>query len=228
MNRNILIIDDDVSMVKQLTEYFSQHALNLQSSHHGEHGMKLALNQPFDAIILEVILPQCNGFEILKMIRQHQTTPIIFLSSREDSIDVHLALKLGADDFVHKPFNPFELVMRLETIMRRTQKPVIEALPFVSHKGIHMDRAQRTLSMNDQILELTNTEFNILEVLISFPEQAFSKDELTEYGLGRKFTAYDRSIDVHISNLRNKMGKNKKNEQWIKTVRGFGYQLNGG
>lgn len=225
MNNHILVIDDDIELTELLTEYLEPEGFAVTVVHDGENAVKKALNQNFDAIILDVMLPKLNGFEVLKSIREHQETPILMLTARGDDIDKIVGLEIGADDYLPKPCNPRELVARLKAILRRMQKIPVHR-PVIEQENIVVDCSKRLVKQNDAILELTNAEFNILEMLIKSPGQAFSKEELTEYALGRKYTAYDRSIDVHISNLRNKLGDNKIGEPLLKTVRGFGYMFN--
>lgn len=225
MNSTILIIDDDTELTELLTQYLEPEGFNVICVHDGEHGVKKALNINFDAIILDVMLPKLNGFEVLKAIREHSQTPILMLTARGDDIDRIVGLEIGADDYLPKPCNPRELVARLRAILRRTQKNPIHR-PILEAHNIVVDCSKRNVTMAGAFLELTNAEFNILEMLIKSPGQAFSKEELTEYALGRKYTAYDRSIDVHISNLRNKLGENSQGEPIVKTVRGFGYMFN--
>ncbi|MGL5742488.1 MAG: two-component system response regulator CpxR [Legionella sp.] len=225
MNGNILIIDDDTELTDLLAQYLEQEGFHSVCVHDGENGVKKALNQAFDAIILDVMLPKLNGFEVLKAIREHLETPILMLTARGDDIDRIVGLEIGADDYLPKPCNPRELVARLRAILRRTQK-IPTSRPVIEQHNIVVDCSKRHVTMAGNYLELTNAEFNILEMLIKSPGQAFSKEELTEYALGRKYTAYDRSIDVHISNLRNKLGDNHQGEPIVKTVRGFGYMFN--
>ena len=225
MTSHILIIDDDTELTELLTQYLEPEGFNVSSVHDGENGVKKALNQPFDAIILDVMLPKLNGFEVLKAIREHLDTPVLMLTARGDDIDRIVGLEIGADDYLPKPCNPRELVARLRAILRRTQKTPIHK-PILEQHNIVVDCAKRIVTLAGNELDLTNTEFNIIKMLIKSPGQAFSKEELTEYALGRKYTAYDRSIDVHISNLRNKLGGNTTDEGLIKTVRGFGYMFN--
>lgn len=225
MSNTILIIDDDTELTDLLTQYLETEAFEVIAVHDGESGVKQALNHRFDAIILDVMLPKLNGFEVLKAIREHLDTPILMLTARGDDIDKIVGLEIGADDYLPKPCNPRELVARLKAILRRTQKAPVHR-PVIEQNNIVVDCSKRLVTMNDNPLELTNAEFNILEMLIKSPGQAFSKEELTEYALGRKFTAFDRSIDVHISNLRNKLGDNAQGEPLVKTVRGFGYMYN--
>lgn len=225
MNCDILIIDDDTELSDLLKQYLEPEGFTIQCAHDGEAGVKKALNHLFSAIVLDVMLPKLNGFEVLKAIREHLDTPVLMLTARGDDIDRIVGLEIGADDYLPKPCNPRELVARLRAILRRTQKTPVHK-PIIEHQNILVDCAKRIASLSGVELELTNAEFNILEMLIKSPAQAFSKEELTEYALGRKYTAYDRSIDVHISNLRNKLGDNSSDEALIKTIRGFGYLFN--
>ncbi|KTC66229.1 transcriptional regulatory protein CpxR [Legionella adelaidensis] len=225
MSSNILIIDDDTELTELLVQYLEPEGFTVICAHDGQSGIKKALNQPFDAIILDVMLPKMNGFEVLKSIREHLDTPVLMLTARGDDIDRIVGLEIGADDYLAKPCNPRELVARLRAILRRTQKTPVHR-PILQHDKIVVDCSKRLVTVSGDPLELTNAEFNILEMLMKSPGQAFSKEELTEYALGRKFTAYDRSIDVHISNLRNKLGANAAGEDLVKTIRGFGYLFN--
>ena len=225
MNSTILIVDDDTELTDLLVQYLEPEGFNVVCVHDGESAVKRALNQIFDAIILDVMLPKLNGFEVLKAIREHMETPVLMLTARGDDIDRIVGLEIGADDYLPKPCNPRELVARLRAILRRTQK-IPTHRPIIEHQGILVDCSKRIATHHGQLMELTNAEFNILEMLIKSPGQAFSKEELTEYALGRKYTAYDRSIDVHISNLRNKLGDDHEGEPLVKTVRGFGYMFN--
>jgi two-component system response regulator CpxR len=226
MNKHVLVIDSDPFLTTQLSAYLNADGFTAYCAEDGEQGVKMALNQPFIAVILEILLPKRNGFDVLQAIREHQQTPVIMLTAREDDVDRLLALDMGADDYLQKPCDPDELMARLRAVLRRTEASTTLHRPVIAYQGIGVDCGSRAVTLYGKPLECTNTEFNILEILIKSPEQAFSKEELTEYALGRKFTAYDRSIDVHISNLRNKLGENPDEEPWIKTVRGFGYQFN--
>lgn len=225
MTNKILIADEHLELTLLLKQYLEADGFIVECAHDGEAAIKKALNQPFDAIILDIMLSKFNGFEVLKAIREHFETPVLILTSRCDDIDRIVGLELGADDYLTKPYSPHELVARLRAVLRRTQKTP-QHRPFIEYHNISVDCATRTVLTSGIPLELTQTEFNIVEMLVKSPGQAFSKEELTEYALGRKYTAYDRSIDVHISNLRSKLGNNSRSEPWIKTVRGFGYVFN--
>lgn len=225
MTNRLLVVDESTELTLGLKDYLEADGFSVEYAHDGESAIKKALNQPFDAIILEIMLPKLNGFQVIKTIREHLETPILILTSRSDDIDRIVGLEVGADDYLTKPCNPYDLIAKLRVILRRTQKTP-QHRPFIEYHNISVDCATRTVLVSAIPLDLTQTEFNIIEMLIKSPGQAFSKEELTEYALGRKYTAYDRSIDVHISNLRSKLGNNSVSEPWIKTVRGFGYLFN--
>lgn len=219
MSTTLLVADADVEFTQLLAHYLEPEGFKLTAVHDGELACKKVLNQTFDAIILDITLPKKNGFIVIKTLREYQQTPVMIVSAREDDIDRIVGIEIGADDYLLKPCNPRELLARLRRLLSRSQKiPPIR--PMLENSDLQLDCAKRTLSFSGTHIELTQTEFNILEMLMKSPGQAFSKEELTEYALGRKFGPYDRSIDVHISNLRNKLGNEK-----IKTVRGFGYLL---
>lgn len=223
--KNILIGDSDTHLTEILTQYLQSEEFTVTCTYDGDLTIKKALNQPFSALIIDLMLPRKNGFEVIRAIREHSEIPILILTAKDDDLDRVISLELGADDYILKPCNPRELTARLKAILRRTEgKPATR--PIIEYHNVLVDGTKRVASIEGVLLDLTNTEFNILEMLIKSPGQAFSKEELTEYALGRKFTAYDRSIDVHISNLRNKLGENPSGENWLKTVRGFGYMFN--
>jgi two-component system response regulator CpxR len=227
MNHKILIIDDDRELTELLTEYLTPEGFVTASVHDGGKGVEKALAESFDVIILDVMLPELNGFQVLKAIREKKNTPVLMLTARGDDIDKIVGLEIGADDYLPKPCNPRELVARLRAILRRTQSTSTQHHPsMIEYHGITVDLEQRQVTHLNQLVDLTNTEFNILEMLIKTPGKAFSKEALTEHALGRKYTAFDRSIDVHISNLRNKLGDTDQTNPIIKTVRGFGYLFN--
>lgn len=221
-----MIVDTDDELLQKVSQYLHTESFKTDIAHDGELAIKKALNQTFDAVILDVMLPKKNGFEVIQAIRSHSDVPIIILSNRTEDIDRIIGLELGADAYLIKPCNPYELIAALHAILRRTKnKPSTRSV--IEYHHILLDGTKREASVSGVLLDLTNTEFNILEMLIKSPGQAFSKEELTEYALGRPFTAYDRSIDVHISNLRSKLGDHESGEPLLVTIRGFGYMLRG-
>jgi two-component system, OmpR family, response regulator CpxR len=214
MTGKILLIDPDRAFTKQLS-----HDLLLEN-------YESSISE--DAIFIELRLPNKNGFEFLQAFREHKQTPVLFLSQCHIEIDRLMGIELGGDDYLTKPYDLHHLLARLRAILRRTQQSNNHLRPKIQLGPIILDCAQHQVTLNQIVLDLTHTEFKLLEILLKSPGQAFSKEELTEYALKRKYTAYDRSVDVHISNLRQKLGHhtNAHHEPWIKTVRGFGYLLN--
>jgi two-component system response regulator CpxR len=223
----ILIIDDDIELCELLTEYLSAEDFSVTSVHHGEAGLaQLKKDNTYDLIILDVMLPKLNGFEILRKLRQFSTIPVLMLTARGDDIDRIVGLEMGADDYLPKPFNPRELVVRLKAILRRTstqQKDYSTHPPHLNVDDITVDLEKRYVSINNKAIELTNTEYNILIYLLESADKAVAKEKLYEKALGRKMEPFDRSLDVHVSNLRNKLGLNKKGKSRIKTLHGYGY-----
>lgn len=225
MTHHILAVDNDPTVTTALSTHLSPNGYHLTIAHDGETAIKRALNQTFDAILLELLLPKKNGFEVLKAIRQHRKTPILLLTTRQHQMDRLIGFNLGADDYIEKPCDPQELMARVQAILKRQPKTLLERT-FCNAGGVVLDAVKRVVIKHDQSIELTQTEFNILEMLMRSQGQAFSKAELTEYALGRQHSLYDRSIDVHISHLRMKLGHNARQEPLIKTIRGFGYAFN--
>lgn len=223
--KQILILDDDIEHTYRLAQFLRSDGFEPVIEQDADAGIKKALHIPFDFLILNNQLGNKNGFDVLKNIRIHSQIPIILVNIRGGDIDKIIGLEMGADDCMSKPFNPRELIARIRAILRRSQI-IPPARPILQYHDMMMDTSKRELYCANKQLELTNTEFNILEILMRTPAQAFSKEELTKYALGKKYTIYDRSIDVHISNLRNKLGHNPRGEPWLTTVRGFGYRFN--
>ena len=221
----ILLVEDDLSLSNSVYDFLENFA-DVVQVFDGDEGLYEAEMNIYDIILLDLMLPEKNGFEVLAELRAKGVkTPVLIMTAKESLDDKMHGFEIGADDYLPKPCNPRELVARLRAILRRTQK-IPTQRPIIEHQGILVDCSKRLATHNGEPMDLTNAEFNILEMLIKSPGQAFSKEELTEYALGRKYTTYDRSIDVHISNLRNKLGDNQAGEPFVKTVRGFGYMFN--
>ena len=227
--KRILVIDDDIELCELLSEYLGNEGFSVAAVHRGDQGAEQALPADYDLVVLDVMLPGLNGFDVLRKIRQQSKLPVIMLTARGDDIDRIVGLELGADDYLPKPFNPRELVARVRAIQRRTDVPTAEGpiateIPAELKVGdLVLCRARRSLRQNGQSIELTSVEFTLLEVLLSRAGQVISREELVENALGRRLSAYDRSIDVHISALRKKLGHQHNGSERIKTVRGVGY-----
>ena len=226
----VLLIDDDVDLATMLAQYLTQESFSVHMVHDGESGAQAALTGEFDILVLDVMLPRKNGVEVLRQIRSSGTTtsqlPVLMLTARGDDIDRIVGLELGADDYVPKPCTPRELVARLRAILRRGQAQAEQAQAADLEVGaLRMSPAQRSASWAGKALDLTGTEFNLLEVLARNVGKVVSKNTLSERGLGRSLARFDRSIDVHVSAIRQKLGERADGQSRIQTVRGMGYQL---
>jgi DNA-binding response OmpR family regulator len=223
----VLLIDDDVELAELLKAYLEREGFSVQLAADGEQGVQEALRGEFAIVILDVMMPRLNGIEVLRGIRAHSRLPVLMLTAKGDDVDRIVGLELGADDYVPKPCTPRELVARLRAILRRTEeaaKPGQRREPLQSGP-LQIWPAQRRAQCQGRILELTSTEFNLLEVLVRNAGRVVSKQELSEQGLGRALARYDRSIDVHVSSIRHKLAQVCGDRSWIQTIRGLGYQL---
>ncbi|MCB1907823.1 MAG: response regulator [Rhodocyclaceae bacterium] len=222
----VLLVDDDVELVSMLAEYLQQEGFEIHAEHDGEAGVEAALSGAYAIAVLDVMMPRMNGVETLRRIRQGSRMPVIMLTARGDDVDRIVGLELGADDYVPKPCTPRELVARIRAILRRSAGVADEADDGPVQAGpLTMWPERREARWQGQALELTSTEFNLLELLARKAGHVVAKDELSEHGLGRPLTRFDRSIDVHVSSIRHKLGPREDGQSWIQTVRGQGYQL---
>lgn len=223
----ILLIDDDVELADMLKEYLEQEGFYTFAVHDGETGKREALSGNYDLVLLDVMLPNMKGVEVLNRIRLESRIPILMLTAKGDDIDRIVGLESGADDYVPKPCTPRELVARIRAILRRVA-PVNSEFPssnIVIAGELTLCPETRKAEWLGQFLELTSTEFNLLEVLAVNCGVVVSKKELSEKGLGRPLARFDRSIDVHISSIRQKMGNSTDGGSAILTLRGKGYQF---
>ena len=223
----ILLADDDVVLAEMLTEYLQGEGFEITLVHNGEDALT-ASKSPKDMIILDIMMPKMDGLEVLKAVRQTDNeTPVIMLTARGDDIDRILGLELGADDYMPKPCNPRELLARVKAILRRaniTESKSAAQTDYIETGELRMNTHNRQVQLQGETLVLTQTEFDILQMLLESPDELISKQHISEEILGRKLGAYDRSIDVHISNLRRKISPTTTLN--IQTVRGSGYLLN--
>jgi two-component system response regulator CpxR len=224
----ILLIDDDVELCELLITYLTQEGFDVIAIHDGEEGYKSAVAGQFDVIVLDVMLPTLNGLEVLKLIQKESETPILMLTAKGDEVDRIIGLEIGADDYLAKPCNPRELVARLRAILRRVEKSRVttgQSLGVLIFDDINLNHDNREVTIADKQIILTNTQFEILKVLMEAGNRVISKEELCEKALGRELTLYDRSLDMHISHLRSKIPPLADGEPRIKTIRGVGYML---
>ncbi len=221
--QNILIIDDDTALGELLVEYLSREALDTTVAPTGKEGLELALSGRFDLVLLDLILPDVDGLTMLYMLRKQDGPPVLILSGRGDDVSRIVGLEMGADDFLPKPFEPRELVARMRAILRRTSKAKCTALSELRVGDLRLEPRLRQVWRGEERLTLTQNEFNLLETLLRSAGQVVTKDDLSLAALGRELSPLDRSVDVHISNLRRKLGPQPDESERIRTVRGVGY-----
>ena len=223
---NVLLVDDDKELCNLLTEYLTQEGFSVSAVHHGGEALALLKQNQPDVVVLDVVLPVYSGYELLGKIREFSQVPIIMLTGKSDSIDRIVGLDLGADDYLPKPCNPRELVARINAVRRRVgstnHAPSAEVL---NVNGITLNRGNRSCVYNGNTLNITGAEFSILDQLMSKAGNILSKEVLTEKALSRKLTPYDRSIDVHVSNIRKKLASIGVDKDQIINVRGAGYMF---
>ncbi|QQS33697.1 MAG: response regulator [Acidobacteriota bacterium] len=221
----VLIIDDDEELCELVSEYLGVEGFEIDSVNDGAAGLERALSGDYDMAILDVMLPKMNGFDVLRNLREQSKLPVIMLTARGDDMERIVGLEIGADDYLPKPFNPRELAARLRAVLRRTT--VTENGDAASEKldvdGIELSPASRTAILNGEELNLTSVEFELLHELLKEAGKVVRKETLSENVLERKLSPYDRSLDMHISNLRKKLGNREDDSERIKTIRSVGY-----
>ena len=230
----ILLVDDDVGLVELLAQVMDLEGFTIDIANNGQEALE-KLDSSHDLILLDVMMPVLNGIETLKRIRQKFETPVLMLTARGDEIDRVIGLELGADDYLPKPFNDRELVARMKAILRRSHnktdaEAVEQSVPLDEHKplefqGITLYPGRQQAVYHGKDLDLTGTEFLLLQMLIRNPGQILSRDLLSMEVLGKRLSPFDRAIDMHMSNLRKKLPVRDDSSPWFKTLRGRGYLL---
>jgi len=219
----ILIIDDDVALCELVAEYLEPLGFHVEAVHRGDTGAERALAGHHSIVILDVMLSGLNGFDVLRRIRALSKIPVLMLTARGDDIERIVGLEIGADDYLPKPFNPRELAARIRAILRRTASTDDLDPARIVVGDVEMEPGTRVVRRVGQIVELTTVEYDILEKLLRAAGRIVSREELSKQVLGRNPSPFDRSIDMHISNLRKKLGHRVGRVDRIKTVRGVGY-----
>jgi len=227
VEKKILVIDDDAELCELVSEYLESEGFEIDTEGSGDHGADRALESDYDLIILDVMLPGINGFEALRRIRSQSNVPVLMLTARGDDVDRIVGLEIGADDYLPKPFNPRELVARIHAILRRSSAHANADAAALNEKvaigDIQLDKGSRTVTRDNNPIHLTAMEFDVLEVLLRNAGRVVERENLVEQVLDRKYSPYDRSIDVHVSNLRKKLGHEVDGMERIKSVRQVGY-----
>jgi len=219
---HILLIDDDAELCSLLSEFLQREGFTVDCEHEGKQGLEKAGKPGVDLVVLDVMLPGVDGFEILRRLRRESDVPVMMLTARGDDVDRIVGLELGADDYLPKPFNPRELAARIRAILRRYEPRPAATSGRLEVNGVTLDPGTREVFAGGTLVELTTFEFDILERLMRSAGRVLSRDTLMENFYHRKATPFDRSIDMHISHLRKKL---ENGDALIKTIRGVGYQF---
>lgn len=223
----VLLVDDDHRLGALLERLLKPEGFQLELATDGLQGAKRASTEVFDLIILDVMLPGLDGFEVLRRVRQQSDVPVIMLTAKGSDSDRVVGLELGADDYLPKPFNPRELLARIRAVMRRSDTAGTGSRRpgNLRASGIELDPSRREVRVADELVHLTTTEFDLLRCFMRYPGQVLSRDALMDMLRGVGYAAYDRSIDVHVKNLRAKIEDDARTPKRIKTVWGTGYML---
>lgn len=222
----ILIIDDDEELCELVSEYLTVEGFEIEAIHDGKSGLAEALKENHDMLILDVMLPKKNGFDVIRDLRKESNIPVLMLTARGEDMERIVGLEIGADDYLPKPFNPRELVARLRAILRRIESSKIAqsvSSENISVEDLEISLSGRTAKVNGKLLGLTAVEFDLLVSLAKMAGKVVKKEDLSMDVLERELSPFDRSLDMHISNLRKKLGKRENEEARIKTIRSVGY-----
>ena len=222
MHNTLLLADDDTELCGLLKEYFESEGFEVRLAHDGAAALDQLRQPGLDLAVLDVMMPEMSGMDVLKEVRKESPIPVIMLTARGDDLDRILGLELGADDYVPKPCNPRDLLARIRAVMRRAQSPTDHGL--ITLDDLELNQGNRTLLKGGEPIELTSTEFSILQALLQHRGEVVSKRDLYISALGREPVPHDRSVDMHVSNLRRKLGPDAQGENRIETIRGIGYQ----
>jgi DNA-binding response OmpR family regulator len=223
----ILLIDDDMELCTILQGYLARYGFEVITENSGDAGLQRALGGGFGMVLLDVMLPGIDGFEVLRRLRATSQVSVLLLTARGEDIDRIVGLEIGADDYLPKPFNPRELLARIRAILRRSQ-PNQQAQPAIKHLvavGLELDTGARNATCKGAELDLTGVEFDLLQALMEAPGRILTREYLSEIVLTRKFTPFDRSLDTHVCRLRRKLDDAANLGALIKTIRSVGYQL---
>jgi len=220
----ILLVDDDIELCRLVSEYLEGEGWQVALVHDGEAGVERILGETWDLVILDVMLPGCNGLDVLRRIRERSSVPVVMLTARGDEVDRIVGLELGADDYLPKPFNPRELAARIRAVMRRAGGERENQAECLAVGDLVLDMGARSLRKDGVVIDLTGAEYELLEMLLECAGSVVSREELAGRALGRRPSPFDRSLDTHLSNLRKKLGPFPGGRERLKTIRGVGYQ----
>lgn len=225
MSVKLLLVDDDPDLLYTLQKYLQQAGYSTVTANNGRSAIDMFETEKPEAALIDVMMPELDGFEVVKKIRSISAIPIILLTARSDETDKIVGLELGADDYVTKPFSPREVVARLKAIMRRGNQNQQEKTSKITINAITADKNTRSVMRDNSHIQLTKTEFDILITLMESPEQVFTRDQIIDRVLGYTYEGFERTIDAHVRNLRKKIEPDANNPVYIKTVFGVGYKI---
>ena len=224
MTQKILVVDDEAEIVRLVRAYLERAGFAVVTASEGRQALAVFRHERPNLVILDLNLPGMDGLDICRALRRDSDVPIIMLTARIEETDRLIGLELGADDYIVKPFSPREVVARVRTVLRRSEGIPVRP-EVISSAGVILDLAQRAASMNGQPLDLTTMEFDLLALLVQHPGQVFTRLQLLERTQGAVYEGYERTIDVHIKNLRKKLGDDSQEPRFIETIRGVGYRF---
>lgn len=224
MSKTILVVDDTERLRTLVKEYLTQEGYRVVTAENGRTALFVARQEKPDLIILDLMMPEMNGYEFIRLHSKERNTPIIMLTAKLEETDKVLGLQMGADDYITKPFSMRELSARIQAVLRRANKDAPEA-EVLRAGTIVLDKGSRLVQVGDQVVNLTPSEFDLLAVLMASPGRVFSRLDLLDHLQGTAFEGYERTIDVHIRNLRTKIEPNPSEPMYIETVYGVGYRL---
>ncbi len=222
--QRLLIVDDDTELCELVAEYLEPEGFEVEAVHDGAVGAERAVAQPYDLVVLDVMLPGMNGLDALRSIRSRSKVPVLMLTARGSDVDRIVGLEIGADDYLAKPFNPRELLARVRAILRRAARgEEATRRDAVTVGDVALDRGARSVFRDGEPVDLTSVEFDMLDALLRAAGTVVSRNDLALAALGREISPLDRSVDQHVSNLRKKLGSRADGFERIKSVRGAGY-----
>ncbi len=223
MPKTVMVVDDEERLVSLVKTYLTQEGFRVVAATNGREALFLARDEKPDLIVLDLMMPEMDGYDFMRLHRKERETPIILLTAKVEDSDKILGLELGADDYVTKPFSPRELVARVRAVLRRVGQTPPKA-DVLRAADITLDRTAHVVKVGEQIADLTPSEFDLLAALMSAPGRAFSRLELLDHVQGTAYEGYDRTIDVHVKNLRAKIEPDPRHPRYIETVYGVGYR----
>ena len=224
MSTRVLVVDDDERLRSLLAEYLGTRGFEVDTAEDGVAGLEAVRARAPDLVVLDVMMPGKDGFEVVRELRAFSRVPVVMLTARGDELDRIVGLELGADDYLAKPFNPRELLARIQAVLRRARPAVVEDEPLRAGPLV-VDPDRRVATLDGESLDLTTTEFDILRALVANAGRVIPRERLMETARGEAWAAFERSADVHISHLRKKLGDDPREPRFIKTVRGVGYTI---